>query len=149
MPRYGLIAFASSLDQIGPFSLSAADAALVLQAIGGADPRDATSSPEPMPDLPARLDGRAAGVRIGVPKAFVGEGVDQDVLAAFNEALRALEGRGATLVDVRAHLAGVGLAKQKWPESLHAVEGDFPRTPSGKVQKYRLRQSLRDGQPWK
>ena len=45
--------------------------------------------------------------------------------------------------------SGIGLAKQKWPESLHAVDGDLPRTPSGKVQKYRLRQSLRDGQPWK
>ena len=60
--------------------------------------------------------------------------------------VRLREGAPApTLEDVRAHLAAAGLAKQKWPESLHAVAGDLPRTPSGKVQKFRLRQSLRDG----
>src|SRR5687768_1167845 len=62
--RYGLLAFASSLDQIGPLAETAEDAALMLQVIGGADLRDATSSPEPMPDLLASLDGRATGVRI-------------------------------------------------------------------------------------
>ena len=107
--RYGLLAFASSLDQIGPLALTAEDAALMLQVIGGADPHDATSSPEPMPDLPASLDGHATGVRIGVPKAFLGEGVDTDVLDAFNEGLRVLEGRGATLVDIELPHAPYGI----------------------------------------
>ena len=107
--RYGLLAFASSLDQIGPLTQTAEDAALVLQVIGGADPRDATASPEPMPDLLSALDGRASGIRIGVPKALLGEGVDADVLNAFNEALRVLEGRGATLVDVELPHAPYGI----------------------------------------
>ncbi|HJU43027.1 MAG TPA: Asp-tRNA(Asn)/Glu-tRNA(Gln) amidotransferase subunit GatA [Vicinamibacterales bacterium] len=107
--RYGLLAFASSLDQIGPLAETAEDAALVLQVIGGADPHDATSSPEPMPDLLSSLDGRATGVRIGVPKAFLGEGVDADVLAAFNDALHVLEGRGATLVDIELPHAPYGI----------------------------------------
>jgi aspartyl-tRNA(Asn)/glutamyl-tRNA(Gln) amidotransferase subunit A len=107
--RYGLLAFASSLDQIGPLTQTAEDAALVLQAIGGADPRDATSSPHPVPDLVSALDGHARGIRIGVPKAFLGEGVDDDVLRAFNEALRVLEGRGATLVDIELPHAGYGI----------------------------------------
>ena len=107
--RYGLLAFASSLDQIGPLTQTAEDAALVLQVIGGADPRDATSSPEPMPDLLAALDGHATGVRVGVPKAFLGEGVDADVLAAFTDALRVLESRGATLVDIELPHAPYGI----------------------------------------
>jgi aspartyl-tRNA(Asn)/glutamyl-tRNA(Gln) amidotransferase subunit A len=107
--RYGLLAFASSLDQIGPLTQTAEDAALVLQVIGGADSRDATSSPEPMPDLLAALDGHATGVRIGVPKAFVGEGVDADVQRAFNDALRALEARGATVVDIELPHAPYGI----------------------------------------
>jgi aspartyl-tRNA(Asn)/glutamyl-tRNA(Gln) amidotransferase subunit A len=107
--RYGLLAFASSLDQIGPLTETAEDAALMLQVIGGADSRDATSSPEPMPDLLASLDGRAAGVRIGVPRAFLGEGVDADVLGAFHDALRVIEGRGATLVDIELPHAPYGI----------------------------------------
>jgi aspartyl-tRNA(Asn)/glutamyl-tRNA(Gln) amidotransferase subunit A len=107
--RYGLLAFASSLDQIGPLTATAEDAALVLQVIGGADARDATSSPEPVPDLLASLDGHANGVRIGVPNAFLGKGVDDDVLTAFNEALRVLKGRGATVVDIELPHAGYGI----------------------------------------
>jgi aspartyl-tRNA(Asn)/glutamyl-tRNA(Gln) amidotransferase subunit A len=107
--RYGLLAFASSLDQIGPLTQTAEDAALVLQVIGGPDSRDATSSPEAMPDLLSSLDGRAAGVRIGVPRAFLGEGVDAGVLGAFNDALRVLEGRGATLVDIELPHAPYGI----------------------------------------
>jgi non-ribosomal peptide synthetase component E (peptide arylation enzyme) len=56
--------------------------------------------------------------------------------------------RAPTLDDVRTHLAAAGLAKPKWPEDLHEV-AEFPRTASGKVQKFKLRQSLRDGDPWK
>ena len=107
--RYGLLAFASSLDQIGPFGQTVADAALAFQVIGGADRHDATSSREAMPDVLAALDGSAKGVRIGVPRAFLGAGIDEDVLRSFDEGLRALEGRGATLVDIELPHAGYGI----------------------------------------
>jgi aspartyl-tRNA(Asn)/glutamyl-tRNA(Gln) amidotransferase subunit A len=98
--RYGLLAFASSLDQIGPFARTVSDAALVLTALSGADPCDATTADEPVPDFAAALTGHVTGVRIGVPRAFVTEGVDDDVRRAFDGALDALRAAGATLVDV-------------------------------------------------
>jgi len=98
--RYGLLAFASSLDQIGPFARTVADAALVLAALSGADPCDATTSDEPVPDFAGAMTGDIKGVRVGVPRAFVTEGVDGDVRRAFDAALDALRGAGATLVDV-------------------------------------------------
>jgi aspartyl-tRNA(Asn)/glutamyl-tRNA(Gln) amidotransferase subunit A len=107
--RYGLLAFASSLDQIGPMTLTAEDAALVLQVIGGFDAHDSTSSPEPMPDLLGALTGDVKGLRIGVPRAFLGEGVDAPVLAAFESALQAFAARGATLVDIELPHAGYGI----------------------------------------
>jgi aspartyl-tRNA(Asn)/glutamyl-tRNA(Gln) amidotransferase subunit A len=107
--RYGLLAFASSLDQIGPLTVSAADAALVFQVIGGADRRDATTSPEPMPDALGALTGEVKGLRIGVPKAFLGEGVDAEVLRAFHAGLETLAARGATLVDIELPHAGYGI----------------------------------------
>ncbi|HYE86073.1 MAG TPA: Asp-tRNA(Asn)/Glu-tRNA(Gln) amidotransferase subunit GatA [Vicinamibacterales bacterium] len=107
--RYGLLAFASSLDQIGPFTITAADAARVLQVIGGFDARDSTSAPEPLPDLAAALTGDVKGLRIGVPRAFVGEGVDAAVLAAFEAALRVFTARGATIVDIELPHAGYGI----------------------------------------
>jgi aspartyl-tRNA(Asn)/glutamyl-tRNA(Gln) amidotransferase subunit A len=107
--RYGLLAFASSLDQIGPFAQTVEDVALVFQVIGGADRRDATSSPEAMPDVLSALDGNVTGLRIGVPKAFLAEGIDPDVLQAFNDGVRVLESRGATLVDIDLPHAGYGI----------------------------------------
>ncbi len=107
--RYGLMAFASSLDQIGPFGHTVEDVALAFQAIGGHDGHDATSSSEAMPDLLAALTGEVKGLRIGVPKAFLGEGVDAPVLAAFHEAMRTLAARGATLVDIELPHAGYGI----------------------------------------
>ncbi|MCC7033197.1 MAG: Asp-tRNA(Asn)/Glu-tRNA(Gln) amidotransferase subunit GatA [Acidobacteria bacterium] len=98
--RYGLLAFASSLDQIGPLAHTAEDAALVLQAIAGHDPLDATSSAEPVPDYLAALDRGVSGLRIGVPRAFVGEGVDAAVQRAFAEALERWRAAGARLVDI-------------------------------------------------
>jgi aspartyl-tRNA(Asn)/glutamyl-tRNA(Gln) amidotransferase subunit A len=98
--RYGLIAHGSSFDQIGPLGLTAHDAAVVLQAMAGADPQDATSAPEPVPDFAAALTGDIRGVRIGVPRALLEQGVDADVLRAVTAALETLAGRGATLVDV-------------------------------------------------
>jgi aspartyl-tRNA(Asn)/glutamyl-tRNA(Gln) amidotransferase subunit A len=107
--RYGLLAFASSLDQIGPFTLTVEDAALAFQVIGGADPKDATTSPEPVPDALGALTGDVTGLRIGVPRAFLGDGVDPDVQRAFDEALQTLQSRGATLVDIDLPHAGYGI----------------------------------------
>ena len=98
--RYGLLAFASSLDQIGPFARTVADAATVLSVIAGADPCDATTSTEPIPDFEASLTGRVNDIRIGVPRAFVAEGVDDQVRRAYEAALERLRGEGATLVDI-------------------------------------------------
>jgi aspartyl-tRNA(Asn)/glutamyl-tRNA(Gln) amidotransferase subunit A len=107
--RYGLLAFASSLDQIGPLSLTAADAAACFSAIGGFDPRDSTSSAEPMPDLGPALNGDVSGLRIGVPRAFLGDGVDASVLEAFESALQALVARGAVVVDIELPHASYGI----------------------------------------
>jgi aspartyl-tRNA(Asn)/glutamyl-tRNA(Gln) amidotransferase subunit A len=98
--RYGLLAFASSLDQIGPFSRTVADAALALSLLSGADPMDSTSSTEPVPDFSAALTGDITGVRIGVPRAFVSEGVEASVRRGFDAALDVLRDRGAVLVDI-------------------------------------------------
>jgi len=98
--RYGLLAFASSLDQIGPITRNVADAALALQVLSGPDPMDSTSARESVPDFTVALDGHVRGVRIGVPRAFVSEGVDTSVLAAFETALDVLRAAGATLVDI-------------------------------------------------
>jgi aspartyl-tRNA(Asn)/glutamyl-tRNA(Gln) amidotransferase subunit A len=98
--RYGLIAFASSLDQIGPFARTAFDAALVLDAIAGADPADQTSAARPVPAYEAALKGHVRGLRVGVPWPVFDRGVDAEVLAAFDRSLDALRRRGASLVDV-------------------------------------------------
>ena len=98
--RYGLLAFASSLDQIGPIAGTASDAALALSVLAGPDAADATSSRRPVPDFAAALTGDVRGLRIGVPRAFVAEGVDDGVRRAFDEALDTLRRAGATLVDI-------------------------------------------------
>ncbi len=95
--RYGLLAFASSLDQIGPFTVTVEDAAAVLSVIAGQDGHDATSAAQPVPAWPA--DGDARGLRIGVPRAFI-EGVDAPVAQAFEAALAVWRDRGATVVDI-------------------------------------------------
>lgn len=98
--RYGLIAYASSLDQIGPFARTVADAAICLEAISGADPRDATASAEPVPAYGSALTGDVRGLRIGVPYALLEQGVDPEVREAFDESLRALAGLGAAIAPV-------------------------------------------------
>jgi aspartyl-tRNA(Asn)/glutamyl-tRNA(Gln) amidotransferase subunit A len=98
--RYGLIAFASSLDQIGPFARTASDAALALSVLAGSDPADATASRQPVPDFAAALTGDIRGLRIGIPHAFVTDGVDEGVRRAVDEALDQLKREGASLVDV-------------------------------------------------
>jgi aspartyl-tRNA(Asn)/glutamyl-tRNA(Gln) amidotransferase subunit A len=98
--RYGLLAFASSLDQIGPLGRTVRDVALVLRAMAGADPHDATAAPGAVPDFPAALTGDLRGARVGVPRALLDEGVDVDVQRAFAAALDLFRERGATLVEI-------------------------------------------------
>ncbi len=95
--RYGLVAFASSLDQVGPFARSARDAALILQAIAGYDPLDSTSLNAPVPDYTAALTGDISGLRVGVPKEYFGEGAEPGVSAAVEAAIETLKGLGAEI----------------------------------------------------
>ena len=97
--RYGLIAFASSLDQIGPMTKSVADAALVLSAVAGYDPRDSTSIDTPIPDYAQSLTGESKGLRVGVPREFFGEGTQPGVLEALKTALAVLEGLGVSVEE--------------------------------------------------
>jgi aspartyl-tRNA(Asn)/glutamyl-tRNA(Gln) amidotransferase subunit A len=108
--RYGLIAFASSLDQIGPFTRSVEDCALVLEAMAGHDPLDATSADRPN-DVRHDLKAGVNGMRLGVPKEyFEVEGMETGVKVAVNQALRMLESAGAKLVDVSLPHTDYGLA---------------------------------------
>ncbi len=96
--RYGLVAFASSLDQIGPMTQDVTDCAMVLSAISGHDPRDSTSLPQPQQDFTQALTGDIAGMRIGVPREYFVQGMDPEVETVTREAIGVLEGLGA-LVD--------------------------------------------------
>jgi aspartyl-tRNA(Asn)/glutamyl-tRNA(Gln) amidotransferase subunit A len=108
--RYGLIAFASSLDQIGPFARSVEDAALVLEAMAGHDPLDATSSDRPN-DVRRDFDKGVKGMRVGMPREyFEVEGMEPGVNAAVREAIKALENAGAEIVDVTLPHTDYGLA---------------------------------------
>jgi aspartyl-tRNA(Asn)/glutamyl-tRNA(Gln) amidotransferase subunit A len=98
--RWGMIAFASSLDQAGPMARSAADAALLLQAMAGFDPRDSTSAEEPVPDFGAALEGDLKGLRIGLPKEYFGEGLDAAVAASIQESIREYERLGAKVREI-------------------------------------------------
>ena len=98
--RFGLVAFASSLDQAGPLTRSVADAALVLSVIAGHDPADSTSAPRPVPDYAASLGRGVKGLKLGVPKEFFVAGLDPEVEATVKAALAVLEGLGAELVPV-------------------------------------------------
>jgi aspartyl-tRNA(Asn)/glutamyl-tRNA(Gln) amidotransferase subunit A len=98
--RYGLLAFASSLDQIGPLARTAYDAAVVLAVIAGADPADATSTPTPAADYAAALTGDIRQIRIGVPWRLLENGVDPAVLQAFRVALDVIRARGAVVEHV-------------------------------------------------
>jgi len=98
--RFGLVAYASSLDQIGPLTKEVRDAALLLSAIAGHDPKDSTSVRAPVPDYLAALEGDLRGLRIGVPREYFGSGVDPEVARAVQGALATLEGLGAELQEV-------------------------------------------------
>jgi aspartyl-tRNA(Asn)/glutamyl-tRNA(Gln) amidotransferase subunit A len=106
--RYGMIAFASSLDQGGPIGKSAADLALLMNAMAGYDARDSTSLERPGEDYTRDLGMDLAGLRIGLPKEFFADGVDADVLARVREAVRWFESQGARVVEIT--LPNTGLA---------------------------------------
>ena len=95
--RYGLVAFASSLDQIGPMTQDVTDCAVVLSAIAGHDPKDSTSLPQPARDFTQALTGDIAGMRIGVPKEYFVQGMDPEVETVTREAIGVLEGLGASV----------------------------------------------------
>lgn len=98
--RFGLTAFASSLDQIGPLTKTVEDAAILLGAISGHDPNDSTCLNEPVPDYAAGLEGDIKGMKLGLPKEYAGEGVDPAIRDAVNEAARHFESLGVEIVEV-------------------------------------------------
>jgi len=108
--RYGLVAFASSLDQVGPFAQTVEDAAMLLGVIAGHDPMDATSIPGPIPDYLAALKGDPRGTRIGIPKGSLGEGVDGEVRIEVEKGLKTLEALGCELIEVDMPHSDYGIA---------------------------------------
>jgi aspartyl-tRNA(Asn)/glutamyl-tRNA(Gln) amidotransferase subunit A len=98
--RYGLIAFASSLDHIGPLAKTVKDAAIVLRTIAGRDPMDSTSAEVPVPDYVADLDKPVRGMKLGVAKEYFGEGLDDEVRQAVEAAIDKLKGLGCEIVPV-------------------------------------------------
>ena len=98
--RYGLVAFASSLDHIGPFSRTVKDSATVLKVIAGRDPLDASSASAPVDDYPGGLDRNVKGLKVGVPKEYFGEGLDSEVGARVQAGLDVLRNLGCEIVDI-------------------------------------------------
>lgn len=98
--RYGVIAFASSLDQVGPMAKDVRDCALILNAIAGHDPKDSTSVKAPVPDYTQSLTGEAKGLRIGIPKEYFVKGMDAEIEASVRAAIKAYEAMGAHCEEV-------------------------------------------------
>jgi aspartyl-tRNA(Asn)/glutamyl-tRNA(Gln) amidotransferase subunit A len=98
--RYGLIAFASSLDHIGPLTRTVRDAAILLRVIAGRDPMDSTSADVPVPDYELEMAKPVKGLKLGVPKEYFGEGLDQEVRASVEEAIARLAAQGAEIVPI-------------------------------------------------
>jgi aspartyl-tRNA(Asn)/glutamyl-tRNA(Gln) amidotransferase subunit A len=99
--RYGLIAFASSLDRIGPFANNIADIATILQTIAGRDPQDATSATAPVPNYAAEITKPVTGLRIGIPKEYFGEGMDPEVRKKIEAGIDLLNKLGGKPVEIR------------------------------------------------
>ncbi|GAB6093598.1 Asp-tRNA(Asn)/Glu-tRNA(Gln) amidotransferase subunit GatA [Furfurilactobacillus curtus] len=116
--RWGLIAFASSLDQIGPMTANVTDAAAMLQVLAGRDERDATSSSQPVPDYVAGLTGDIKGLKIGVPKEFLADGIDAGVRDQIRSAVKQLEQLGAKVDEVSL------------PHSTHGIQAYYILAPS-------------------
>jgi aspartyl-tRNA(Asn)/glutamyl-tRNA(Gln) amidotransferase subunit A len=108
--RFGLIAYGSSLDQAGPFAHNVADAALLFDAIAGPDPRDSTSVPQPATSIVAMVDKQVQPLTIGVPREYVGDGLDAEVAAAVRAALQVYADLGATIKDISLPHTGHAVA---------------------------------------
>ncbi|MDQ2938654.1 MAG: Asp-tRNA(Asn)/Glu-tRNA(Gln) amidotransferase subunit GatA [Acidobacteriota bacterium] len=108
--RYGLVAFASSLDQVGVFGRNTSDVARVLQIIAGRDPHDATTADVPVPDYPAELTDNVKGARIGFPKSLFGEGLDSEVRASVKAVVEVYRELGAEIVEVELPHAQYSIA---------------------------------------
>jgi len=98
--RYGVVAYASSLDQVGPLARDAADCALLLGVIAGHDPRDSTSIPGPAPDCLGAIEEGVSGLTIGIPREYFGEGIDDDVRRAVREGIAGLQAAGAKVLEL-------------------------------------------------
>ncbi|MXN17851.1 Asp-tRNA(Asn)/Glu-tRNA(Gln) amidotransferase GatCAB subunit A [Pseudooceanicola sp. GBMRC 2024] len=127
--RHGAFELAASLDHIGPLARSAGDAGIVLQAMAGADVNDPTALLAPVPDYAAQIGASVAGLRIGIDRAYIAEGVDPANVAAIEEAARVLQSLGAVLVDVTVE--GWKQAAIDWlplcaPETAAAHDATFP-----------------------
>ncbi|HVU38967.1 MAG TPA: Asp-tRNA(Asn)/Glu-tRNA(Gln) amidotransferase subunit GatA [Opitutales bacterium] len=107
--RYGLMAFASSLDQIGPMTHTTEDAAMLLQVLAGHDRRDSTSLKQPVPDYVAAVNAPAKPWTLGVPRDFFGEGIDPEVRASIEAAIKFYESKGCKIVDIKLPHADLGL----------------------------------------
>jgi len=108
--RFGLVAFASSLDQIGPLTKDVTDSAIILNAIAGHDPKDSTSAELPIPDFRSSLIKDVKGMKVGIPKEYFIEGMDPEVDKAVRDAVKTLEGLGAKVVDVTLPHTGYAVA---------------------------------------
>ena len=98
--RYGVIAYASSLDQVGPFAKTVRDAAILMNELAGVDPRDSTCAARPVPDYEAALTGDVTGMRVGVPREYFVDGMNPEVEGAVRAALKAYEAMGARIVEI-------------------------------------------------
>jgi len=98
--RYGLVAFASSLDQIGPFTKDVRDAATMLGVMGGHDARDSTSVPQPVPDYASALNGNIKGLKLGLPREYLIGGLDAEVKSAVDAAVKKFQELGAEIVEI-------------------------------------------------
>jgi aspartyl-tRNA(Asn)/glutamyl-tRNA(Gln) amidotransferase subunit A len=108
--RYGIVAFASSLDQVGPMTKDVTDCALVLEAIAGDDPSDSTSVPVPVPQYRSRINGDVKGLRVGIPKEYFVSGMQPEVEQAVRKAIGLLEGSGVALEEISLPHTGYATA---------------------------------------
>src|SRR5467141_4002556 len=108
--RFGVVAFASSLDQVGPLTKTVRDSALIMNAMAGHDPLDSTSLNEPVPDYTKNLGGDLKGMRLGLPKEYMIEGIDPQVKSAVDVAIKQLQSLGAEIVDVSLPHTDYGIA---------------------------------------
>jgi len=108
--RFGLVAFASSLDQVGPLTKTVRDSAMMMNAMAGHDPQDSTSLNEPVPDYTKNLGRDLKGMRLGLPKEYMIEGIDPQVKSAVDTALKQLQSLGAEIVDVSLPHTDYGIA---------------------------------------